>query len=144
MLAGGLWPPGAVFSSLTTRGIRVGTATVTLWISPVGARSLRKTGVRAAAELRVRLESGKSLSLRVVGPGPVEGVSLELLDCPLSLPWHPVQSDGTAELRGFPPGRYVVRATCTVDGRPHLGRASVEAGGPRVDVPLAPAPAESR
>lgn len=118
--------------------------TYTLWVSPVGARSLRKTGVRAAAELRVRLEPGKTLSLRVVGPGPIEGVSLELLGCPLSLPWHPVQSDGTAELRGFPPGRYTVRATCTVDGRPHLGQVSVEAGGPRVDVPLAPAPAASR
>jgi len=119
--------------------------TYTLWIAPVGDRSLRKSGVRAGADVRVRLEAGKTLSFRVVGPTSFDDVTISFVGCPLPVSWwRVVKSDGTADVRGYPPGRYTVKAQCVVDGVAHVGQVSLEAGGPRVDLPVAPEATEGR
>ena len=130
----------------TIRFHRLGASkTYTLWIAPVGDRSLRKSGVRAGADLRVRLEAGKTLSFRVIGPGPLGNVALTLVGCPLSVSsWRAVNEDGTVDLRGYPPGRYTVQASTSLEGQAYMGMVTVEAGAPRVDLPLVPASTEGR
>jgi protocatechuate 3,4-dioxygenase beta subunit len=104
--------------------------TYTLWIAPVGDRSLRKSGVRAGADLRVRLEVGKTLSFRVIGPVPLGNVALTLVGCPLSVwSWRAVNEDGTVDLRGYPPGRYTVQASTSREGQAYMGVVTVERAG---------------
>ena len=77
--------------------------TYTLWIAPIGDRSLRKSGVRAGADVRVRLEAGKTLSFRVVGPRSFDDVTISFVGCPLPVSWwRVVKADGTVDLAWLP------------------------------------------
>ena len=121
------------------RGLR-SDATYALWISPGSdGKSLLQTGIRAPADLRVRLVAGKSITGRVTLPPGSQSGSVQASDPRGITVGVALKSDGTYEIRGLPEGRFsVTSGTQGPDGKYWQATAENVPAGGTADLELKP------